>query len=165
MRKDVSSRLAVSRRLIEPRITALKMIRIFLPVVLLVALVFLACQSETGERIGDARETPLAQGPADQPDPAAAATVRPTPSTMPLVNAATASPTNFVTQREKSQSVLVTTHPRLPTPNPSNTPWVRERLDAVVGLYGLSQEGAALVGSLDLRQTRGDPGFFGSYGF
>jgi len=35
----------------------------------------------------------------------------------------------------------------------------------VVGLYGLSEEGAALVSSLDLRQTRGDPGFFGSYGF
>ena len=35
----------------------------------------------------------------------------------------------------------------------------------MVGLYGLSEEGAALVGSLDLRQTRGDPGFFGSYGF
>ena len=32
-------------------------------------------------------------------------------------------------------------------------------------MYGLSEEGAALVGSLDLRQTRGDPGFFGSYGF
>jgi hypothetical protein len=32
-------------------------------------------------------------------------------------------------------------------------------------LYGLSEEGAALVGSLDIRQTRGDPGFFGSYGF
>ena len=53
----------------------------------------------------------------------------------------------------------------LPTPNPSNTPWVKERLDAVVRLYGLSGEGAALVNSLDLRQTRGDPGFFGSYGF
>ena len=55
--------------------------------------------------------------------------------------------------------------PDRPTPHPSNTVWVRERLDAVTGLYDLTVEGAALLRSLDLRQMRGEPGFFGSYGF
>jgi len=52
-----------------------------------------------------------------------------------------------------------------PTPNPANVDWVQVRLDAVIGLYDLTDAGAALVRSLDLRQMRGDPGFFGSYGF
>ena len=55
--------------------------------------------------------------------------------------------------------------PRLPTPNPQNTPWVDQRLDAVIHLYGIGSPGAALLRSLDLRQMRGEPGFFGSYGF
>ena len=42
---------------------------------------------------------------------------------------------------------------------------MRRRLDAVIGLYALTEEGAALVHSLDVRQMRGEPGFFGSYGF
>ena len=52
-----------------------------------------------------------------------------------------------------------------PTPHPANSEWVRRRLDAVIELYGLTPEGAALVHSLDVRQMRGEPGFFGSYGF
>ena len=55
--------------------------------------------------------------------------------------------------------------PDRPTPHPGNTDWVRGRLDAVIGLYDLTAEGAALLRSLDLRQMRGEPGFFGSYGF
>ena len=53
----------------------------------------------------------------------------------------------------------------LPTPHPGNTPWVDQRLEAVILLYGLSGPGAALLRSLDLRQMRGEPGYFGSYGF
>ena len=52
-----------------------------------------------------------------------------------------------------------------PTPNPENSPWIHQRLDAVINLYKLTGSGAALLQSLDLRQMRGDPGFFGSYGF
>ena len=53
----------------------------------------------------------------------------------------------------------------LPTPNPGNTPWVERRVDAVIRLYRIGIPGAALLRSLDLRQMRGEPGFFGSYGF
>ena len=52
-----------------------------------------------------------------------------------------------------------------PTPNPANSVWVQQRLDAVIALYGLTPEAAALVRSLDVRQMKGEPGFFGSYGF
>lgn len=55
--------------------------------------------------------------------------------------------------------------PPTPTPNPSNSPWVRERLSAIAQIYGLTDEGIALLESLDLRQMRGEPGFFGSFGF
>ena len=52
-----------------------------------------------------------------------------------------------------------------PTPNPGNTEWVRQRLDAVIALYQPTPAGVALLHSLDVRQMRGEPGFFGSYGF
>ena len=53
----------------------------------------------------------------------------------------------------------------LPTPHPGNAAWIRERLDAVVSLYRPTAAGEALLRSLDFRQMRGEPGFFGSYGF
>ena len=53
----------------------------------------------------------------------------------------------------------------MPTPHPGNSEWVRRRVDAVVGIYNITPEGAALFHSLDVRQMRGEPGFFGSYGF
>lgn len=52
-----------------------------------------------------------------------------------------------------------------PTPRPTRTNWVQARLDAVIALYNISDEGAALLRRLDLRQMKGEPGFFGSYGF
>lgn len=58
-----------------------------------------------------------------------------------------------------------TLSPSIPTPNPKNSEWVTDRMDAVVALYNLTDAGTALLRSLDLRQMRGDPGFFGSYGF
>ncbi len=144
------------------------MLRIFFSCVLLIGLSSLACQGEIPELIGKDRGTPQIQGSAVQPGPTTDATASLASSTVPLVNTAAEKPANSETQRETSEAVTTVTGPTLlplPTPNPSNTPWVQERLDAVVRLYGLSEEGAALVGSLDLRQTRGDPGFFGSYGF
>lgn len=53
----------------------------------------------------------------------------------------------------------------VPTPHSGNTPWVNLRMDAVVLLYNISGPGDSLLRSLDLRQMRGEPGFFGSYGF
>ena len=59
-----------------------------------------------------------------------------------------------------------TTHPTpLPTPHPYNSPWAKERLDAIVALYRPTPAGEALLRSLDLRHMRAEPGFFGSYGF
>jgi len=52
-----------------------------------------------------------------------------------------------------------------PTPNPSNSLWVHRRLNALMQFYDLTDEGVALMQSLDLRQMRGEPGFFGSFGF
>ena len=52
-----------------------------------------------------------------------------------------------------------------PTPNPDNSDWVQQRLNALIRLYDLTPSGAALLRSLDIRQMRGNPGFFGSYGF
>ena len=59
------------------------------------------------------------------------------------------------------------TTPRQPTPtlNPSNSLWIHQRLNALMQLYDLTDEGVALMRSLDLRQMRGEPGFFGSFGF
>ena len=52
-----------------------------------------------------------------------------------------------------------------PTPHTEATDWVKERLDAVIALYNPTPAGEALLRSLDLRQMRGEPGYFGSYGF
>jgi len=94
--------------------------------------------------------------PAPTPEPkdiAAPAPVLPAPTPKPT---AIATPT----------LVLPTATPApTPTPNPGTLPWVQQRMDAVIGLYDLTDAGAALVRSLDLRQMQGDPGFFGSYGF
>ncbi|PKB59395.1 MAG: hypothetical protein BZY83_02005 [SAR202 cluster bacterium Casp-Chloro-G2] len=55
--------------------------------------------------------------------------------------------------------------PAQPTPHPGATDWVKARVDAVVALYQPTDDGEALLRSLDLRQMKGEPGFFGSYGF
>ena len=52
-----------------------------------------------------------------------------------------------------------------PTPHLYISAWARERLDAVIALYSPTPAGEALLRSLDLRQMKGEPGFFGSYGF
>ena len=52
-----------------------------------------------------------------------------------------------------------------PTPHPYVSAWARERLDAVIVLYRPTPAGQALLRSLDLRQMKAEPGFFGSYGF
>ena len=52
-----------------------------------------------------------------------------------------------------------------PTPHPYISVWAKQRLDAMIVLYRPTPAGTALLHSLDLRQMKGEPGFFGSYGF
>ena len=85
-------------------------------------------------------------------DPGSAVSAPPSP--IPTLSATQAIPTPTPTPSRPT-----------PTPNPDNSPWVQQRLGAVITLYNLTGSGAALIRSLDLRQMRGDPGFFGSYGF
>ena len=77
------------------------------------------------------------------------------------------SPPATSAQPALSPAPAQTPHPSIPmpTPHPDNTDWVRQRLDAVIGLYRPTPAGAALLHSLDVRQMQGEPGFFGSYGF
>ena len=84
------------------------------------------------------------------------------PKPTPTVTRARQSPTTRPTVPLRP---VVSTVSYSPTPHPGNSDWVRRRLDAVTELYALTEEGAALVHSLDVRQMRGEPGFFGSYGF
>jgi len=86
--------------------------------------------------------------------------IPPVPSP-PISNSSPAAPA-IATQTAIPHSAQA---PPLPTPHPGNTPWVIQRMDAVALLYNLSDPGEALLRSLDLRQMRGEPGFFGSYGF
>ena len=51
------------------------------------------------------------------------------------------------------------------TPHPYISAWAKQRLAAVIALYRPTPAGEALLRSLDLRQMKGEPGFFGSYGF
>lgn len=59
-------------------------------------------------------------------------------------------------------STLKTPTPTAPAPRAE---WVRDRLTAAANLYGISREGRDLLQRLDVRQMRGQPGFFGSYGY
>jgi hypothetical protein len=43
--------------------------------------------------------------------------------------------------------------------------WVGQRIDAVADLYRITPEGRRVLATLDVRQMRGQPGFFGSYGY
>jgi len=87
----------------------------------------------------------------------------PVPTSSPHV---TPAPTPEPAAIATTTLVLPTATPApTPTPNPGASPWIQQRLDSVIGLYDLTDAGAALVRSLDLRQMQGDPGFFGSYGF
>ena len=86
------------------------------------------------------------------PRPAQSASVTPAPAPEAIAN---------LTPTPTRESIPNPT----PTPNPSTSVWVQQRLGAVISLYSLTETGAALVRSLDIRQMKGAPGFFGSYGF
>jgi len=123
-----------------------------------------------------AATSPPVTAPTVVPTPTVEATPTPTPTSTPSVTPApspqstpTATPTPILptaTPTATPTPILPTATPApTPTPNPGSSSWVQVRLDAVIGFYDLTDAGAALVRSLDLRQMRGDPGFFGSFGF
>ena len=70
-----------------------------------------------------------------------------------------------------SDAGLTATTPATPTPSSpaptvgENSRWVQERLDAVATLYDISADGRQVLAGLDVRQMRGQPGYFGSRGF
>ena len=62
--------------------------------------------------------------------------------------------------------------PPTPAPEPTatqsaspQTPWVRDRIRAIEGLYRLTEAGQAWLEGYDLRQMEGQPGWFGSLGY
>lgn len=85
----------------------------------------------------------------------------PSPSPTAGVVAGAITPTALVPPARAAQSTPIP----LPTHHLDTAPWVEERVDTVVALYQPTEAGEALLRSLDLRQMKGDPGFFGSYGF
>ncbi|MCI0866719.1 MAG: hypothetical protein J4N89_09235 [Chloroflexi bacterium] len=104
------------------------------------------------------------------PSPTSSPHVTPAPTPKPKAIAvptpALPVPTPKPTAIATATPVLPTATPApTPTPNPGTSPWIQQRLDAVIGLYDLTDAGAALVRSLDVRQMQGEPGWFGSYGF
>ncbi len=51
------------------------------------------------------------------------------------------------------------------TPTQGGKGWEEQRVLAVVSLYRITEEGKEALLGLDVRQMRGEPGFFGSYGY
>ena len=89
----------------------------------------------------------------------------PAATVAPLTTAVLATATATATAAPSGSAFPGGTALLRPTPRAGNSVWARERVDAVVGLYRPTPAGAALLRSLDFRQMRGEPGFFGSYGF
>ncbi|MED5207559.1 MAG: hypothetical protein VX895_00350, partial [Chloroflexota bacterium] len=84
----------------------------------------------------------------------------PTPATLSITTGD--SPTTLPPLTQSSSHL---TPVPLPTLHTDTTSWVEERLDAVIALYQPTTAGEALLRSIDLRQMKGEPGYFGSYGF
>ena len=114
-------------------------------------------------------------GATPTPPPAQTATLAPVEATAQPANTAGTfplpadipTPANIQPSANVSGAPPQTQPPNLPlpTPHPYNSDWAQDRIDAVVALYRPTPAGEALLRSLDLRQMRGEPGFFGSYGF
>ena len=52
------------------------------------------------------------------------------------------------------------------TPGPgSQSPWIRDRIRTIEGLYGFTEAGQQWLEQYDLRQMVGQPGWFGSFGY
>ncbi len=118
---------------------------------------------------------PVPAPAAVNPAPAATGTADGSPAILPAPGlaapgATVAVPTATVspTAGRLSSPTAIPVPPALspgPTPHPGNSPWVRQRLETVINLYNLTEAGAALLYSVEVRQMLGEPGYFGSYGF
>ena len=87
----------------------------------------------------------------------------PTPTPTPLLPTAIPGPT--------APEPIATTEPTV-APGPTatqtdspQTPWVRDRIRAIEGMYRFTQAGRAWLEGYDLRQMTGQPGWFGSLGY
>ena len=93
----------------------------------------------------------LAAGACGKPEPA--------PTEVGAPTSAALSPTS------ETPTDHTPTSPPTPDKPASQNAWVRDRLSGVAVLYDLSGEGRNVFLGLDVRQMRGQPGFFGSYGY
>ena len=137
----------------------------------LLSAMLLACSAETTPLPSQQRGEETA-APATEVPPPQSTIDRSAPSTTipPRPQATLRSATPGPATAERLPTVMPSPTPvpsplPLPTPHAGNSEWPRERIDAVIKLYGITPAGAALLHSLDFRQMRGEPGFFGSYGF
>ena len=133
------------------------LVTILVTIAIIVSLFAAACDADPSSPT-PARTKPGQVVAPDTPAPSEISTARPRRPVAPTLPA-----TNVATPPNPTPMVVPPV-PR-PTPNPGNTEWVRQRLDAVIALYQPTPAGVALLHSLDVRQMRGEPGFFGSYGF
>lgn len=102
--------------------------------------------------------SPAASAPAGSSVPAATtATERPTP-------AAAVPPGAAATAATAVASGPAATPPEVPPEGISRNAWARDRIAAVVAIWGFSEDGQRWLESYDLRQMYGQPAWFGSYG-
>ena len=115
----------------------------------------------------------VGHGPTATPMAAPASQMR-TATTTPFPTSTVTStpvPTVRVTRAPAPTAVITPTAIATPVPEQVQAPlttkqtWVRDRLGAVVSIYGISSEGTEALGRLDLRWMQDNPGFFGSYGY
>ena len=140
---------------------------------MLLAITLAACGEATPAPAAQSLRQTAAPSPAPHAQPSIEVRITPTqrpvaalfgtPSVRPSRTASRPAPTQTPTPPPPTP-VPTPAFPR-PTPHPYISAWAKQRLDAVIALYRPTPAGAALLHSLDLRQMKGEPGFFGSYGF
>ena len=87
------------------------------------------------------------------------------PTTTPEPAGSSQAPPSTVPTSTVPRDPLPVAAPDLPITSPAQQrAWVQERIDAVVALYGVSDEGRRWLEGYDLRQMVGQPGWFGSFG-
>ena len=90
---------------------------------------------------------------------------RPSPATAQPISLATSAPPPTTGTPRPTASPPPTPATSLFSSPPTQEDWITQRLAAVADLYDISDEGRDLFDRLDVRQMRGEPGFFGSYGY
>ncbi len=167
--------------ILAPRLFG-KGVQMYIPAIpLLLCLILIAVLSACSDGSGPRTPSPVSPSPAGPQGPERATPEPLDGPTTPAPSALTPVPTSVTTTATK----IVATPVHLPAPTPPHasvpipvaTPapvhsalsneevWVRDRLDAVVSLYGITPEGSEALRRLDVRWMRDEPGFFGSYGY